>query len=158
MDGDGPAPTFPVSATSAPSPASVAVDHGPTASAGNYRYEAAGYVASLTLDPPASTSDLAGPPHLDEDYLILSTVHSAIGLKWDTVHVINVIDGTLPSEMALTSSVGLIGERRLFYVAATRARDELSICTPFRPRTTVAPARHRHACPATRLGRTRLGR
>jgi DNA helicase-2/ATP-dependent DNA helicase PcrA len=131
MDGDGPAPTFPVSATSAPSPASVAVDHGPTASAGNYRYEAAGYVASLTLDPRAS-SDLAGPPHLDEDYLILSTVHSAKGLEWDTVHVINVIDGAFPSDMALTSSVGLLEERRLFYVAATRARDELSIYTPLR--------------------------
>jgi DNA helicase-2/ATP-dependent DNA helicase PcrA len=92
----------------------------------------ADYVANLTLDPPASTSDLAGPPHLDEDYLILSTVHSAKGLEWDTVHVINVIDGAFPSDMALTSSVGLLEERRLFYVAATRARDELSIYTPLR--------------------------
>jgi DNA helicase-2/ATP-dependent DNA helicase PcrA len=90
------------------------------------------YVASLTLDPPASTSDLAGPPHLDEDYLILSTVHSAKGLEWDSVHVINVIDGAFPSDMALTNSVGLLEERRLFYVAATRARDELSIYTPLR--------------------------
>ena len=61
----------------------------------------ADYVASLTLDPPASTSDLAGPPHVDEDYLVLSTVHSAKGLEWDSVHVINVIDGAFPSDMAL---------------------------------------------------------
>ncbi len=92
----------------------------------------ADYVASLTLDPPASTSDLAGPPHLDDDYLVLSTVHSAKGLEWDSVHVINVIDGAFPSDMALTSSVGLLEEQRLFYVAATRARDELSIYTPLR--------------------------
>jgi DNA helicase-2/ATP-dependent DNA helicase PcrA len=92
----------------------------------------ADYVASLTLDPPASTSDMAGPPHLDEDYVTLSTVHSAKGLEWDSVHVINVIDGAFPSDMALTSSAGLLEERRLFYVAATRARDELSIYTPLR--------------------------
>jgi DNA helicase-2/ATP-dependent DNA helicase PcrA len=92
----------------------------------------ADYVASLTLDPPASTSDLAGAPHLDEDYLALSTVHSAKGLEWDSVHVINVVDGAFPSDMALTSSVGLLEEQRLFYVAATRARDELSIYTPLR--------------------------
>ena len=92
----------------------------------------ADYVANLTLDPPASTSDLAGPPHLDEDYLVLSTVHSAKGLEWDSVHVINVVDGAFPSDMALTSSVGLLEEQRLFYVAATRARDELSVYTPLR--------------------------
>jgi DNA helicase-2/ATP-dependent DNA helicase PcrA len=90
------------------------------------------YVAGLTLDPPASTSDLAGPPHLDEDYLILSTVHSAKGLEWDSVHIINVVDGAFPSDMALTSSSGLLEEQRLFYVAATRARDELSVYTPLR--------------------------
>jgi DNA helicase-2/ATP-dependent DNA helicase PcrA len=89
-------------------------------------------VASLRLDPPASTSDLAGPPHLDEDYVTLSTVHSAKGLEWDSVHVINVIDGAFPSDMALTSPAGLLEERRLFYVAATRARDELSVYTPLR--------------------------
>jgi DNA helicase II / ATP-dependent DNA helicase PcrA len=92
----------------------------------------ADYVTSLTLDPPASTSDLAEPPHLDEDYLILSTVHSAKGLEWDSVHVINVIDGAFPSDMALATRSGLLEEQRLFYVAATRARDELSIYTPLR--------------------------
>jgi DNA helicase-2/ATP-dependent DNA helicase PcrA len=92
----------------------------------------ADYVASLTLDPPASTSDLAGPPHLDEDFLILSTVHSAKGLEWDSVHVINVVDGAFPSDLALTSFDGLLEEQRLFYVAATRARDELSVYAPLR--------------------------
>ena len=92
----------------------------------------ADYVANLTLDPPASTSDLAGPPHLDEDYLVLSTVHSAKGLEWDSVHVIQVIDGAFPSDMALSTSTGLVEEQRLFYVAATRARDELAIYTPLR--------------------------
>ncbi len=90
------------------------------------------YVASLTLDPPASTSDFAGPPHLDEDYLTLSTVHSAKGLEWDCVHVIHVIDGAFPSDMALSNADGLGEEQRLFYVAATRARDELTIYTPLR--------------------------
>jgi DNA helicase-2/ATP-dependent DNA helicase PcrA len=92
----------------------------------------ADYVANLTLDPPASTSDLAGPPHLDDDYLVLSTVHSAKGLEWDCVHVIHVIDGAFPSDMALSTDTGLLEEQRLFYVAATRARDELAIYTPLR--------------------------
>jgi DNA helicase-2/ATP-dependent DNA helicase PcrA len=92
----------------------------------------ADYVANLTLDPPASTSDLAGPPHLDEDYLVLSTVHSAKGLEWDCVHVIHVIDGAFPSDMALSTDTGLVEEQRLFYVAATRARDELTIYAPLR--------------------------
>jgi DNA helicase-2/ATP-dependent DNA helicase PcrA len=99
----------------------------------------ADYIAHLTLDPPASTSDLAGPPHLDEDYLVLSTVHSAKGLEWDSVHIIHVIDGAFPSDMALSSNTGLLEEQRLFYVAATRARDELAIYTPLRM------PYHRHA-------------
>ena len=92
----------------------------------------ADYVAHLTLDPPASTSDLAQPPHLDEDYLVLSTVHSAKGLEWDSVHVIHVVDGAFPSDMALSTNSGLLEEQRLFYVAATRARDELAVYTPLR--------------------------
>jgi DNA helicase II / ATP-dependent DNA helicase PcrA len=92
----------------------------------------ADYVANLTLDPPASTSDLAGPPHLDEDYLVLSTVHSAKGLEWGSVHVMHVIDGAFPSDMALSTATGLLEEQRLFYVATTRARDDLAIYTPLR--------------------------
>ncbi|HVX46565.1 MAG TPA: ATP-dependent helicase [Mycobacteriales bacterium] len=92
----------------------------------------AGYVADLTLDPPASTSELAGPPHLDEDYLTLSTVHSAKGLEWESVHVIGLVDGAFPSDMALSTDAGLVEEQRLFYVALTRARDELALYTPLR--------------------------
>ncbi len=89
----------------------------------------------MTLDPPASTGDYAKPPNLDEDYVTLSTVHSAKGLEWPNVHLIHAVDGAFPSDMALTGSLddaGLAEEQRLFYVAVTRARDELSIYTPLR--------------------------
>jgi DNA helicase-2/ATP-dependent DNA helicase PcrA len=90
------------------------------------------FVAELTLDPPASTGDLAGPPHLDEDYLTLSTVHSAKGLEWPVVHVMHLVDGAFPADMALSTPEGLIEEQRLFYVAVTRAADELSLYAPLR--------------------------
>jgi DNA helicase-2/ATP-dependent DNA helicase PcrA len=90
------------------------------------------FLAELTLDPPASTGDLAGPPRLDDDYLVLSTVHSAKGLEWDSVHVIHAVDGAFPSDMALSTDNGLVEEQRLFYVAVTRARDQLAIYTPLR--------------------------
>ena len=95
----------------------------------------AGFVAQVTLDPPASTGDYAKPPHLDEDYVTLSTVHSAKGLEWPHVHLIHAVDGAFPSDMALTDSLddaGLAEEQRLFYVAITRARDELAVYTPLR--------------------------
>ncbi len=92
----------------------------------------ASFVAEVTLDPPQSTGDYAKPPHIDEDFVTLSTVHSAKGLEWPRVHVIHAVDGSFPSDMALTSPEGLAEESRLFYVAATRARDELSIYTPLR--------------------------
>ncbi len=92
----------------------------------------AAFVAELTLDPPASTSDLAGPPHLDEDYLVLSTVHSAKGLEWPIVHVLHLADGAFPSDMSLGTQEGLLEEQRLFYVAVTRAADELSLYAPLR--------------------------
>lgn len=90
------------------------------------------FIADLTLDPPASTSDIAGPPHLDDDYLILSTIHSAKGGEWDVVYLIHAADGALPSDMALGSSDGVEEERRLAYVAVTRARRELHILYPLR--------------------------
>jgi DNA helicase-2/ATP-dependent DNA helicase PcrA len=92
----------------------------------------AAFVAELTLDPPNSTSDLAGPPHLDDDFLVLSTVHSAKGLEWPVVHVMHLVDGSFPSDMALTSNAGLVEEQRLFYVAVTRAADELYLYAPLR--------------------------
>ena len=64
------------------------------------------FVAELTLDPPASTGDLAGPPHLDDDYLVLSTVHSAKGLEWPIVHVMHLVDGAFPADMALDHRAG----------------------------------------------------
>ena len=63
----------------------------------------ASFVAEVTLDPPQSTGDYAKPPHIDEDFVTLSTVHSAKGLEWPRVHVIHAVDGSFPSDMALTS-------------------------------------------------------
>jgi ATP-dependent DNA helicase UvrD/PcrA len=88
--------------------------------------------AELALDPPQSSADFAGPPKLDEDYLVLSTIHSGKGLEWDAVHLIHASDGNLPSDMALSSREGLDEERRLLYVALTRARRRLNIYVPVR--------------------------
>ena len=74
----------------------------------------------------------AGPPHLDEDYVVISTVHSAKGLEWPSVHLPHLVDGAFPSDMALGSADGLAEERRLFYVATTRAKDRLTLYTPLR--------------------------
>jgi DNA helicase-2/ATP-dependent DNA helicase PcrA len=89
-------------------------------------------LAELTLDPPVSSSDLAGPPRLDEDYLTISTIHAAKGLEWPIVHVPHLVDGALPSDMALGDPGGLAEEHRLFYVALTRARDHLYLYAPLR--------------------------
>jgi DNA helicase-2/ATP-dependent DNA helicase PcrA len=91
----------------------------------------ASFLADLTLDPPTSTSDLAGPPHLDEEYTVLSTIHSAKGCEWDVVYVIHAADGVLPSDMS-DGEAELEEERRLLYVAMTRARDRLYITFPLR--------------------------
>ncbi len=88
--------------------------------------------ADLTLEPPNSTGDLAGTPSIDEDWLVISTVHSAKGLEWDVVHLLNAADGNFPSDMALTSKEGLEEERRLFYVAVTRPRRYLHVYLPLR--------------------------
>ena len=90
------------------------------------------WLAEITLDPPHSTSDLAGPPHIDEDFVIISTIHSAKGLEWSNVHIPHVIDGNIPIDMALGSPEGLEEERRLFYVAVTRARERLNLYAPLR--------------------------
>ena len=89
-------------------------------------------LTEITLDPPASTQDLAGPPHLDDDFLVLSTIHSAKGLEWDCVYVIHAADGNIPSDMATGSPEEIEEERRLFYVALTRAKDWLYVCCPLR--------------------------
>ncbi|AMO25560.1 ATP-dependent DNA helicase [Ramlibacter tataouinensis] len=90
------------------------------------------FLTELTLDPPQATSDESGVPHLDEDYLILSTIHSAKGQEWKAVHVLNVVDGCIPSDMATGSAEDIEEERRLLYVAMTRARERLHLIVPQR--------------------------
>jgi DNA helicase II / ATP-dependent DNA helicase PcrA len=90
------------------------------------------FLTELTLDPPEVTSDQSGPPLRDEDYLILSTIHSAKGQEWKAVHVLNVVDGCIPSDMATGTSEELEEERRLLYVAMTRAREHLHLLVPQR--------------------------
>ena len=90
------------------------------------------FLTELTLDPPDATSDQAGVPLRDEDYLILSTIHSAKGQEWKSVYVLNVVDGCMPSDLGAGTSAELEEERRLLYVAMTRAKDELHLTVPQR--------------------------
>ena len=90
------------------------------------------FLSELTLDPPRASGDLAGTPLLDEDYLILSTIHSAKGQEWDNVHVLHVTDGTFPNEFATGKAELIEEERRLLYVAMTRAKNELDLIAPLR--------------------------
>jgi DNA helicase-2/ATP-dependent DNA helicase PcrA len=90
------------------------------------------FVSELIIDPPLSSSDLAGPPHLDEDYLVLSTIHSAKGLEWQAVHVLAIYDGNFPACLSAGSSETIDEERRLLYVAMTRARRQLHLYVPVR--------------------------
>jgi DNA helicase II / ATP-dependent DNA helicase PcrA len=102
-------------------------------------------LVQLALDPPVSTSDLAGKPRLDDDYLVISTVHSAKGLEWPVVHLPQLVDGAVPSDMALTTPAGLEEEQRLFYVAVTRARDRLYLYAPLRMHHHRRAADDRHS-------------
>ncbi|ASQ06296.1 AAA family ATPase [Sinorhizobium meliloti] len=90
------------------------------------------FLTELTLDPPDATSDQAGVPLLDEDYLILSTIHSAKGQEWRSVFMLNVVDGCIPSDLATGTSHELEEERRLLYVGMTRAKDQLTLMVPQR--------------------------
>jgi hypothetical protein len=90
------------------------------------------FLTELTLDPPDATSDQAGVPLLDEDYLILSTIHSSKGQEWKSVFILNVIDGCIPSDLATGTTDELEEERRLLYVAMTRAKDDLHLLIPQR--------------------------
>lgn len=90
------------------------------------------FLTELTLDPPNATSDEAGAPLLDEDYLILSTIHSAKGQEWTSVFVLNAVDGCIPSDLATGSTAEIEEERRLLYVAVTRAKDDLHVIVPQR--------------------------
>lgn len=99
------------------------------------------FLTELTLDPPDATSDEAGVPLLDEDYLVLSTIHSAKGQEWKSVFVLNVVDGCIPSDLGAGQSEELEEERRLLYVAMTRAKDSLHLVTPQRFFVHGQPAR-----------------
>ncbi|HSB25900.1 MAG TPA: ATP-dependent helicase [Burkholderiaceae bacterium] len=90
------------------------------------------FLTELTLDPPGATSDDAGAPRRDEDYLILSTIHSAKGQEWQSVHVLNVVDGCMPADLSTGSAAQIEEERRLLYVAMTRARQHLHLLVPQR--------------------------
>jgi DNA helicase-2/ATP-dependent DNA helicase PcrA len=90
------------------------------------------FLSELILDPPAASSDRARDPHLDEEFLVLSTIHSAKGQEWDAVFVLNVVDGAIPSDMAVGRPEQVEEERRLLYVAMSRARDHLHLVQPLR--------------------------
>ena len=90
------------------------------------------FLTELTLDPPDATSDESGAPLLDEDYLILSTIHSSKGKEWQSVSILNTVDGCIPSDLATGSELEIEEERRLLYVAMTRAKDHLELLMPQR--------------------------
>jgi DNA helicase-2/ATP-dependent DNA helicase PcrA len=90
------------------------------------------FLSELTLDPPEATSDQSGVPHRDEDYVILSTIHSAKGQEWTSVFVLNVVDGCIPSDLGTGSNEEIEEERRLLYVAMTRAKEHLHLLVPHR--------------------------
>jgi len=90
------------------------------------------FLSEMTLEPPELSGAEAGPPFLDEDYLVLSTIHSAKGQEWKAVYILNVVDGCIPSDMACGSAEQIEEERRLLYVAMTRARDSLDLIHPLK--------------------------
>lgn len=109
------------------------------------------FLAELTLDPPQASSDEAGDPHRDEDYLILSTIHSAKGQEWTAVQILNVVDGCMPADLATGSAAEIDEERRLLYVAMTRAKRHLHLLVPQRFHVTQQARlgdRHLYAVPS----------
>src|SRR4029450_1256954 len=90
------------------------------------------FLPEPTLDPPDATSDQAGVPLLDEDYLILSTIHSAKGQEWKSVYLLNLVARCMPSDLGAGPSAEIEEERRLLYVAMTRAKDDLNLVVPQR--------------------------
>ncbi|MCB1994603.1 MAG: ATP-dependent helicase [Burkholderiaceae bacterium] len=109
------------------------------------------FLADLAIDPPQSSSDLAGPPHRDEDWLVLSTIHAAKGQEWRAVHVLSVVDGCMPADLATGRAEEIEEERRLLYVAMTRARVHLNLVVPHRFHVTQQHRfgdRHLYAVPS----------
>jgi putative membrane protein insertion efficiency factor len=111
------------------------------------------FLTEITLDPPTAAGEQAGVPLRDEDYLILSTIHSAKGQEWRRVYVLNCVDGCIPSDLATGTSAEIDEERRLFYVAMTRARDNLTLVQPQRFHV---HGQHRHGAKYVNAARTRF--
>jgi DNA helicase-2/ATP-dependent DNA helicase PcrA len=111
------------------------------------------FLTELTLDPPAATGDAGGPANKDEDWLVLSTIHSAKGQEWKAVFVLNLVDGCIPSDLATDRPESIEEERRLLYVAMTRARDQLDLLQPERFYVTT---QHRHGDRHVRAARSRF--
>ena len=105
----------------------------------------AAFLSDLTLEPPRSTQELAGPPSLDDDYLVLSTIHSAKGLEFDVVHVLHAADGNIPSDLTTGTPEEIDEELRLFYVALSRAKRHLTVTFPLRWFDRPAGVGGRHA-------------
>jgi DNA helicase-2/ATP-dependent DNA helicase PcrA len=97
------------------------------------------FISELTLDPPNATGDNSTTAHQDEDYLVISTIHSAKGMEWDNVYVLNVVEGSFPNEFSAGNAAAVEEERRLLYVAMTRARNELTCVVPLRFQITSQP-------------------
>jgi DNA helicase-2/ATP-dependent DNA helicase PcrA len=115
--------------------------------------ERGGFLDDLTLDPPSATGDYAGPPVIDEDWLVLSTIHSAKGQEWKAVFILDIIDGRMPSDLAVGTPDQIDEERRLLYVAMTRARDHLHLVQPLRM---FIEKQHRHGDRHVYAPRTRF--
>ncbi len=111
------------------------------------------FLTEITLDPPTAAGEQAGVPLRDEDYLILSTIHSAKGQEWRRVYVLNCVDGCIPSDLATGTSAEIDEERRLFYVAMTRAKDTLTLLQPQRFHV---HGQHRHGHRTVSAARTRF--
>ena len=88
------------------------------------------FLAALALEPPQSTQDLGFGSDSEDDVLVLSTAHSAKGREWDAVFVIWAVDGYFPMARALGDDEQVEEERRLMYVAMTRARNHLAVSYP----------------------------
>jgi DNA helicase-2/ATP-dependent DNA helicase PcrA len=103
------------------------------------------FLTDLQLDPPTSTSDLAGAPTKDEDWLVLSTIHSAKGCEWNAVYLIHAADGIMPADLSTGDEDEIEEERRLTYVAMTRAKDFLYVTWPMRYYHKTRPRTDRHS-------------
>jgi DNA helicase II / ATP-dependent DNA helicase PcrA len=89
------------------------------------------FLTELTLDPPDATTR-AGAPSRDEEFTVLSTIHSAKGQEWKIVRILNVVDGCIPSDMATDTPEEIEEERRLLCVAMTRAKNDLDLIVPLK--------------------------